>query len=189
MNTQRNISTISYNSLSFLSDKLKQLRDQHIISDYMFIYHYAEEDESKDHFHLWIRPNKRLDTMVLQDMFKEPDPVKLDKMLGCIDFRTSDPDEWIPYVLHDKRYLKYKRQSRKYSYIKDDMIVADPLNFEELYRHAFRSSVWNDRMTELELINDDSLSGYDLISSGLVDWKNSSAMLAYEKLADRHIYS
>ena len=121
MNTQRAISTISYNSIPFLSRKLLELTRSHKISDFMYIRHFAEEDETKDHIHLWIKPNKRLDTMELQDYLKEPDLDKPDKMLGCIDFRTSEVDEWIPYVLHDPRYLRYKHESRKFSYAKEDI--------------------------------------------------------------------
>ena len=82
--------------------------------------------------------------MDLQDLFLEPDPTKPGMMLGCIDFRTSKSDEWIPYVLHNERYLKFKKESRVYSYSKDDMQYYDEMTYEELYRHAFRSSTWND---------------------------------------------
>ena len=55
MNTQREISTISYNSKSFLARKLVELTRSHKISDWMFIEHYKEEDEAKDHIHLiWL---------------------------------------------------------------------------------------------------------------------------------------
>lgn len=186
MNTQREISTISYNSRSFLARKLVELTRSHKISDWMFIEHYKEEDEAKDHIHLWIKPNKRLDTMDLQDFFLEPDPTKPDMMLGCIDFRTSISDEWIPYVLHNERYLKFKKESRVYSYSKDDMQYYDEMTYEELYRHAFRSSTWNDKMSQLEYITDPYISGYDLINSGYIDWSKAGAVLAYERLADRH---
>ena len=188
MNTQRMISTISYNTPSFLSCKLQELTRSHKISDFMFILHYKEEDESKDHIHLWIKPNKRLDTMELQEYFKEPDLDKPGKMLGCIDFRTSEVDEWIPYVLHDSRYLKYKHESRKYSYDKSDMVVYDEMTFEELYRHAYRSSKWNQKMIEFESLVDSDLDGYDLISSGLIDWTQAGHVLSIERLRDRKTY-
>ena len=187
MNTSRCIATISYNTVSFLNGKLQELLKMHIISDYFYIFHYHEEDESSDHIHLWIKPNKRIDTMMLQDMFLEPDPSDpLGRPLGCIDFCTSDPDEAIPYFAHNVRYLTFKKESRVYEYRKEDFKYADQRNFDELWRHAFRSSKWNSRLTETELLADPYMSGYELVTSGYIDWTKASAVLAMERLADRH---
>ena len=49
MNTSAPISAISYNTESYLKMVLNRLYDLHIISDYMYILHKAEEDEKKDH--------------------------------------------------------------------------------------------------------------------------------------------
>lgn len=100
MNTRKEISTISYNSVEFLTEKLQELLNEHIISDYMFIPHKAEEDETKDHIHLWIKPNKLLDTMDLQSFLQEYDPLHPDKPLKCIDFRFAKTDDWILYSIH-----------------------------------------------------------------------------------------
>ena len=71
MRTSKPIATISYNSETYLRDKLNELIKSHKISDYMFIKHKAESDERKDHIHLWIKPNTLLDTMDLQKHFTE----------------------------------------------------------------------------------------------------------------------
>lgn len=184
MNTSRTISTISYNSKEFLDYVLKDLIRTHIISDYMYVYHYKEEDESKDHIHLYLKPNKKLDTMSLQDRFKEVDPFK-DKPLGCIDFRTSKSEDWIPYVLHDAGYLRFKHESRKYHYSKDDMVVNDQDNFDQLYLEAFRCSKWSDKVRQLEKLLDPDLSAKDLIDNGTFDFMQTSQLLAYERLKDR----
>ena len=187
MNTSREISTISYNSAEFLKLKLRELYDRHLISNYMYIGHYKEEDESKDHWHLWIKPNHKIDTMTLQEMFREPDPTH-DRPLGCIDFETSKYEEWIPYVLHDKGYLRYKHESRVYSYSKDDMLVADPDTYYELYRKAFRSSKWSDKVRQMEKLNNPDLQAADLIENGTFDFMQASQLLAYERLCERRTY-
>lgn len=68
------MSTISYNTKDFLIAKLDDLIKKHTISFYMGICHIAEQDEKKDHIHLYIQPNKIIDSMDLQDFLKEIDP-------------------------------------------------------------------------------------------------------------------
>lgn len=102
--TAKPISTISYNTEGFLQRLLDRLLSSNIIVDYRYIYHYGE-DGDKDHYHVWIEPNKRIDTGALMDEFKEADPTN-DKPLGCLPFRTSKSDHWLMYVLHDADYLK-----------------------------------------------------------------------------------
>ena len=57
MRTSKTISTISYNTKDFLEFKLMELMDSGDISDWFFIQHFAEEDEKKDHIHLWVKSN------------------------------------------------------------------------------------------------------------------------------------
>ena len=117
MNTLKQISTISYCSKDFLIRNLNQQMYLHNISDYMMIWHLPEEDEKKGHWHLWIQPNKTIDTMDLQDLLTEYNEKNPDKPYKCINFECSDYHHWIPYALHDKTYLMYKGQTRKYHHI------------------------------------------------------------------------
>ena len=71
MNTRSPISTISYNTVDFLKLKLDELIASKTISFYMFIKHEPEIDDLKPHIHLYIEPNRQLDTMVLTDYLKE----------------------------------------------------------------------------------------------------------------------
>lgn len=104
--TSKPISTISYNTRDFLIDKLDRLMESKKFDDYRLIFHYGE-DGDKDHWHVWIQPNKRLDTGELKDVFNEVDPDKTkSKPLGVLPFRSSDPLNWIMYVIHDPLYLK-----------------------------------------------------------------------------------
>lgn len=106
MATQKPISTISYNSESFLREKLEAWLDAHIIQAYQFICHKGE-DGDKDHIHLRLEPNKRVDPMDLKEELKE---FRLgeEKPLGVRPFRPSKEEDWFLYVVHDKDYLRLK---------------------------------------------------------------------------------
>lgn len=106
MATQKPISTISYNSESFLKEKLDTWVKAHIIQAYQYICHKGE-DGDKDHIHLRLEPNKKLDPMTLQEELREF--VMGDKKpLGVRPFRPSKEEDWFLYVVHDSTYLKIK---------------------------------------------------------------------------------
>lgn len=108
MATQRPISTISYNTESFLVEKLNSLYVSHTIQAYMYISHKGE-DGDKDHIHLYIEPNKRIDPMDIQDLLKEYVHGS-NKPLGVRPFRNSNEENWILYAVHDEDYLALKYQ-------------------------------------------------------------------------------
>lgn len=167
MRTSKPISTISYNSKDFLEFKLIELLKNHVISDYMFIYHFREDDETKNHFHVWLSPNKLLDTMDLQNHFIEHD-FEHDKPLKCIDFRSSDIDEWILYCMHYAPYLASKGQSREYHYKKEDFSFYDYDTFNENFNHAFNGSEWAKRNQILQSLCNPDISPVALIESGAI---------------------
>lgn len=182
MRTSKPIATISYNSQEYLISRLNELVRNHKVCDWVFINHFAEKDESKDHIHLWIKPNTLIDTMWLQDFFNEPDPKNPAKMLKCIDFRSSSIDDWILYGLHLEPYLQAKSESREYHYTKDDFVFCDELSFEDLYNHALRGSDWARENQRLELIKANLDSPMTLISSGTVPIKLAGALWATVKM-------
>ena len=95
MRTSKPIATISYNTVDFSEQKLAGVASESFRTFYFFIYHIAEEDE-KDHIHLYIEPNTRIDTMDLQEFLEEPDPKNIQKPLRPLPFRACrNLDEWI----------------------------------------------------------------------------------------------
>ena len=104
--TSNPLSSISYNTESFLKEKLQSWYDNHLIQCFMYIKHKGE-DGDKDHIHFRIEPNRRLDPMNLLEDLKEFDP-KIEKPLGIRPFRPSVEEDWFLYVVHDKQYLKLK---------------------------------------------------------------------------------
>lgn len=180
MRTSKPIATISYNTPEFLYHQLLSLIENHKISDFMFISHFAEVDEKKNHIHLWIKPNTLLDTMDLQKFFNEFDPKNPTKPLKCIDFRPSNVDDWILYSQHYKPYLASKGESREYAYIKDDFIYYDEDTFDDLYNHAFKGSEWAQRNQILEALAQGQNNPISLILNGTVPLNMASQLNSFK---------
>lgn len=131
MVTRSAISTISYNSDYFLYRELSALVVERVIEFFAFVNHLPEEDEKKEHKHLFIIPSSNLDTFTLQKRLQEID-LQNPTMppLGCILFKHSKFADWYLYCIHDIDYLASKNEMRKYHYTIDDIVSnsADYLN-------------------------------------------------------------
>lgn len=138
MATQKPISTISYNSEKFLKEKLDIWVDAHIIQAYQYILHKGE-DGDKDHIHLRIEPNKKLDPMDLLEQLREY-RIGEDKPLGCRPFRPSKEEDWILYAVHDEQYLRVKygggERGEKLPYKWQDIRVSEYYDMEIAYIRA-----------------------------------------------------
>lgn len=138
MATQKPISTISYNSEIFLKEKLDNWIKAHIIQTYMYICHKGE-DGDKDHIHVRIEPNKKLDPMDLQSQLLEY-KIGNDKPLGCRPFRPSKEEDWILYAVHDETYLKLKysggEKGEKLPYKWQDIVVSEFYDMEIAFIRA-----------------------------------------------------
>ena len=182
MNTSAPFSFISYNSEKFLNLKLIEMFNNHIISDFMWIKHKAEEDEKKDHIHGWVNPNTRVDTISFQLQLQELDPTRPDKPLGITNPRKSDMDEWILYTQHFLPYLKTKLEDRKFYYQKTDFHFLDQDTFEENYYHAFHSSDWAKQIQINQLLKDPNFCRADLILEGVLPLQMSNSLLSLLRL-------
>lgn len=128
MRTTKPISTISFNSPAYLEHKLTELAKAGLLSFWCFVQHLPEDDESgkKEHMHVFIEPSKMVQTDELRESLKEFDPLKPDKPLGCLSFRTSKFADWYMYALHDEVYLSQHDLERLYHYGYDDVQASDP---------------------------------------------------------------
>lgn len=137
MATQNPISTISYNSVKFLKEKLDTWYQSHIISCYMFIRHKGE-DGDKDHTHVFLIPNRRLDPMDLVEELKEY-TADNPKPLGVRPFRKSKEEDWILYAVHDPDYLKIKYSDdprEKIPYKWENIVSSDGFDVETAFIRA-----------------------------------------------------
>lgn len=127
MSTSKPISTISYNSEAFLKEKLDGWVTAHIIQCYQYIKHKGE-DGDKDHIHLRIEPNKKLDVMTLQEELREF-VIGEEKPRVCRPFRPSKEEDWFLYAVHDKQYLSLKysggEKGEKLPYTWKDIVVSE----------------------------------------------------------------
>ena len=137
--TAKPISTISYNTENHLKRVLDAFLSSDVIEDYRYIKHQGE-DGDKDHIHLLVFPNRRIDTAKFRVEFNEVDQSGGDKPLGCLPFRSSKIDHWLLYVLHDPLYLSSHHSDNdgdgKIQYQLDDIVTPFPDQLNRDYKSA-----------------------------------------------------
>lgn len=138
MQTTKLCSTISYNTPSFLEGTLRRLCESGLLEFAHWIYHEAEEDEKKPHFHVVVKPNRRLDTEALRKEFRELQMGKSEPLV-VQPFKSSKMVDWILYGVHDVAYLLEKGQTRKFHYSKEDFHTTEPDLFEDDWNEAHQS--------------------------------------------------
>lgn len=133
MRTSKPFSLISYNTQDFLCNKLNELVQSGLVQFWAFIHHQPENDEKKAHKHLYVIPQKMVDTQRIEKALQEIDINDiLAKPLGAIFPQSSKFGDWYLYGLHDKKYLALKGQKRQFSYNDDAFIVSCQDTFTEL---------------------------------------------------------
>lgn len=125
MQTAKLCSTISYNTPAFLEGTLFRLCESGTIEFAHWVHHEPEEDEEKAHFHVVLKPNRRLDTEALRKEFKELQ-LGTSKALGVLPFKSSKMSDWLLYGAHDVAYLLKKGMTRKFHYDKEQFGTTEP---------------------------------------------------------------
>ncbi len=167
MITRSNISTISYNTDDFLIFKLNDMIKNHCIEFWAFINHIPEEDEMKQHKHLFIIPSGTVDTFALSDVLEEIDFTNPSMSpLGTIFWKHSKFVDWYLYSLHDVDYLASKGESRKYHYDKSEFFVSESDYFNELI-HSCDFSQYTKHKKLREAVQSD-VSFRDLFANGFI---------------------
>ena len=186
MRTSKPFSTISYNTVEFLTVKMNELVERRVISFFAFIRHYKEEDERKDHIHLIIFPNGLYQTDALQDYLLEPDLSDLTKKpLGIMVCQNSKFADWYLYVSHDAAYLASKGQTRKYHYLEEDFISSNSDYLHELIRTIDRTKYAKTQEFVNQVKNGVSL--VEMITKGQIpapQFNQWRAMYEYLKFGD-----
>ncbi len=167
MKTSKPFATISYNTAPFLQRKLDDLIYTRKIEFYTFVHHFKEEDELKEHKHLYIVPNGQIDTDSVVNYLLEPDTENpLNKPLGCIRCKPSKFADWYLYGIHDIDYLASKGQARKYHYAIEDLITSDKdYLLEEVHTIDYSSL---NRSKALKQAVEDGIDFSDLVAQGLI---------------------
>lgn len=137
MKTTKPITTISFNTIPYLTLKLDELIKSRKVTFYAFIPHEPEDDEAgtKPHTHLYIEPAVSIQTEDIRDHLKEYDATKPGKPLGVLPFRSCKAwGDWYLYAKHDADYLASKGQSRRFHYTHEQFITSDEDNLNYLTR-------------------------------------------------------
>ena len=164
--TTKLISSISYNTPEFLSGKLSDLVRQGILEYGYWIFHEPEDDETKSHAHLVVKPNRRLDTSALRNLFIEP-IVGEELPRGVLPFRpTSRMSDWLLYSAHDAAYLIRKGETRKHHYEQRDFNATDKDLFDEDWRDCHRSS--DSKIPLLRQLANEGKTWVDVITLGFL---------------------
>lgn len=131
MKTSKLFSTISYNSIPFLIGTLNTLVKSHILDFWWFVPHKKEDDEAKDHIHLYMKPAKLIQTADLNTDFLELDLEHPDKPFGITTCQSSKFADAYLYSIHDEPYLVSKGLQRKYHYNRSDVVTSDDVFLDE----------------------------------------------------------
>lgn len=124
MRTSRPFSTIWWGSEKFLKMALSQMEHDNKLMFWSFVYHHAEEDEKKDHYHVYMVPDGQVDTSYVTDCLTEYDVDNL-KPIKPAAFQSSKFGDWFLYSSHNVTYLLSKGQTRKYHYSLDDFVSSN----------------------------------------------------------------
>lgn len=180
MKTSKPISTVSYNSPDFLSNLILTWKRSGIIDFGMWILHKAEEGE-KDHFHVFLKPSKLIQTSDLEKESCEFVPTH-PKPLKMIPFCSSKEDDWVLYTLHDPDYLASKGLVRLYSYSLEDYSSTDSDCFADIVSRVHDNSQGKIEYRLIQLIRS-GLSWDQIVLSGFIPLRYiTGAKIMYDSL-------
>ena len=135
MTETKGLSSITYNSETFLRAKFDELKERGWVEEWFAIKHKAEEDEKKDHWHVFWIPSGRHKNSDYREQFKEYTDAEgnpYEKPLAMMLVQNSVFGHWLLYSLHDQKYLTARAEIREHHYTNDDIIRSDDEVFERL---------------------------------------------------------
>lgn len=174
MKTKCFLSTICYSPVEWVSSRLDTYRSSGKIDFYCFIPHKAEEDEKKDHIHLFLIPSVPIDTKDLDVLLMCPQDDGQE--LGtCGIWHTvgkNNVSDFLLYVLHDVMYMRIKGYSdRKYTYSEKDFITSHEDGLNTLIYDAYHTSMFTFNRRVLDMIiksKDITQTGKELVLNGYI---------------------
>lgn len=183
MITRTTISSISYNTIPFFTEKVKALTsgDSPAFDWVHWVVHQPEEDEKKAHIHFVCQPSRQMDTNSIRQEFVEPadmyvrEKIKRGetiteqdlKPLGCLPFnKTKSLRDWLLYAIHDVKYLLTKGEMRKHTYTREDVKSTAPDMLTEEWRGTLNPlSVLLNRVIEMRAAN---MTLGDILATGMI---------------------
>jgi len=183
MRTSKPVSTISYNSKEKLESTLNALYNMGKVAFWAAVKHDGETLDDgtveKDHWHVYVEPNERIDTMEVQKLSQEFDPKRPDKPLKMIDFRPSKWEDWLWYTLHDADYLRTKAEFREFCYTRENYIFSDEDEFNYRFDRARNSSIIAQKFRTIRLMQEHSVA--QLCAMGIISPGEALNYSVYER--------
>lgn len=165
MRTTKPISTVWFGSEDFLKYKLDGYVKRSVLDFYVYIHHLPEDDEKKEHCHVYCVPSNKLDTQSLRDDMTQFDPNNPEPIIP-LPFRSSKFDDWYLYNLHDTAYLMSKNQSRKYHYKPEEMRPSNADFLTELVHQIDYSKIKT--VERVKQMIDSGMTFADIVSKGVI---------------------
>ena len=166
--TSSPISTISYNTDEFLKLTLNGMLKDGTLLYWCYIKHKGDEDDKKDHIHLRVIPNGRIDLSEFGKEFIELVPDN--NPLRCLLWRNSEYKNWFLYTVHNPDYLEIHNLIRNQHYTFDDFVSSSSDDTRILYQEA-REWFYNSGEMVEKLVQDKLRDGstlHDIVKSGLI---------------------
>ena len=180
--SKKTVSFISWNTTSFLINKLEELYHQQKITYYIFIFHHAEGDDLYDHHHVILFPHVPLDYFDLKAQFIEPQKNGLLPLGISFQPKYVSKDceyDWILYVLHDPDYLKSKyKEVKKYIYSRDKLISPDERTLQDMISTAYSQTEFHKDRIINDLLKKGVSPSY-LIENGYIPIKDACSYHHY----------
>lgn len=177
--TKKPLSTISFNSETYLRSVLDKFVSSGKLQSWMYVKHLAEEDTKKDHIHLLLMPSSVVNPVAIRKEFIEPSFDKNSYDLGCLPFVNSKISDWLLYSLHYEPYLNQKGLSRLNHYQLIDVITNESMDYVNQCFSDAVEGLQNSRIGSfLSMAMNGSTFG-ELLASGIVP---PNHVIFYEKL-------
>ena len=135
MVTSKLVTNIYYGEKDYLKECLEELVKDGAIAYWVYICHFGERqfnpienvwqgDRLKNHIHVGIKPNKRLNLDLVYGECMQMLDGKLTGFTRNWEIVRSSMDFWL-YLFHFKDYLVAKNLVREYNYSKTDIVCSD----------------------------------------------------------------
>lgn len=185
MKTIKPIATVSWNTEEFLVKQLNNLVNDHVVLFWFYVRHFAESDEKKEHIHLYLEPDIRVDTNELRSNFEELPSCdsSCKDIIRPLPFTVSKFDTAYLYFTHNKLYLDshgYSKQFYNYTDVKtsDEYLLHEKIALIDYYKieggrvnqvkQAFLSGVSFEEMCDSGMIPIQQIKQYQLFYTMLV---------------------
>lgn len=165
MLTSRPVSSIWHGSVEYLEMKLNEMVKDNVLVFWCAVKHLKEDDEKKDHVHLFCVPNGRIRTEYLHDELTEYDMNNV-KPIKPLPFNCSKFDDWYLYCTHNIAYLASKGQSRKYHYAKNEFLTSDEDYLNEMIHTIDMSKI--NRTEVLSRAVENGIPFTELVTTGQI---------------------